>query len=87
MGPLLGIVPICVHFLEIHGSFARQTTGARLQVILWISELREVGCIIDWGKGFMPEYWYWTSHGEYEPHFDSRCGPSTSANIDDQGNI
>ncbi|PKU62039.1 hypothetical protein MA16_Dca012148 [Dendrobium catenatum] len=38
-------------------------------------------------RGFMPRYWYWTCHGEYEPQFDYQCGPSTSSNVAETENI
>ncbi|KAL0928660.1 hypothetical protein M5K25_000569 [Dendrobium thyrsiflorum] len=50
--------------------------------------LRPDDIIVDlYRRGFMPQYWYWTSHGEYEPHFHSACGPSTSSNIAEDENI
>ncbi|PKU74136.1 hypothetical protein MA16_Dca020112 [Dendrobium catenatum] len=29
-------------------------------------------------RGFVPNYWIWTSHGEYEPHRDAHAGSSTT---------
>ncbi|PKU79447.1 hypothetical protein MA16_Dca000792 [Dendrobium catenatum] len=29
-------------------------------------------------RGFVPNYWIWTSHGEYEPHRDAHAGSSTA---------
>ncbi|KAI0504324.1 hypothetical protein KFK09_015276 [Dendrobium nobile] len=29
-------------------------------------------------RGFLPNYWIWTSHGEYEPHRDAHAGSSTA---------
>ena len=28
-------------------------------------------------RGFQPDYWYWTSHGEFEPHVDVAAETST----------
>ncbi|PKU80182.1 hypothetical protein MA16_Dca011927 [Dendrobium catenatum] len=35
-------------------------------------------------RGFLPNYWIWTSHGEYEPHRDAHAGSSTAYEIFDE---